>query len=332
MPARRRSVTATAPPTVALAWCGRGRRHVHPGPRRRGQVPEERPVRRPLLVEVGLEPPPLRTPDPAVDQVQVGAAGMMAPPGRQGVVLGRHRVPVGDIGGVGHRPEATERRSLGLPPPPAKRAHVVDITEGDQETGPASAAPASRGPVLVTAAATLAALVLGLHRLGRLSFWYDELQTVGTVDRPFGDALWRITHWEVNQSPFYLLVAGWIRLGDSEAFLRLLSVAAWVGTVPLLFLLGRRLVDPRVGARGGRPVRPPRLHAGVGPAAPGLRPRDLPRDPGHPAPGPAARGAHHPTGAGLRPRGRPGGLHAVLRPAGDRGARRHRGARPPPRP
>ena len=125
---------------------------------------------------------------------------------------------------------------------------MVDITEGDQDAGSTSRAPGSRVPLLVTAAATLTALVLGLFRLGRLSLWYDEAQTVGTVDRPLGDALWRISHWEVNQSPFYLLVAGWIRLGDSEAFLRFLSVAAFVGTVPLLFLLGRRLADARVGA------------------------------------------------------------------------------------
>ena len=105
-----------------------------------------------------------------------------------------------------------------------------------------------RGPLVVTAVATLTALLLGLRHLGRHSFWYDELQTVGTVDRPLGDALWRITHWEVNQSPYHLLVTGWIRLGDSEAFLRFLSVAAWVATVPLLFVVGRSLFDARVGA------------------------------------------------------------------------------------
>ena len=104
------------------------------------------------------------------------------------------------------------------------------------------------GPVLVVAAATLVALLAGLFHLDRVGFWYDEGQTVGTVDRPVGDALWRITHWEVNQSPFHLLATAWIRLGDSEAFLRLLALGFWVGTVPLLFVLGRRLVDERVGA------------------------------------------------------------------------------------
>jgi mannosyltransferase len=96
--------------------------------------------------------------------------------------------------------------------------------------------------------ATQGALALGLFRLGRRSFWYDEAWTIATVDRPLGDALWRISHWEANQSPYYLLMTAWVRLGDSETFLRLLSVGFWVATVPVLFVLGRRLVDARVGA------------------------------------------------------------------------------------
>jgi mannosyltransferase len=125
---------------------------------------------------------------------------------------------------------------------------VNATTQQDSQTaGGAEAAPTA-WPTRLTLAATLGALVLGVLRLGRLSLWYDEAYTVGTVDRPLGDALWRITHWEANQSPYYLLMTGWVRLGESETFLRLLSVAFWVATVPLLFVLGRRLVDARVGA------------------------------------------------------------------------------------
>lgn len=106
----------------------------------------------------------------------------------------------------------------------------------------------NRLPVAVAVGATVLALGLGLWRLGRRSFWYDEAFTVGIVDRPFGDVLWRITHWEVNQSPYYLLFTGWFRLGDSDAFLRFLSVLFAVAAVPAIFLLGRRIADARVGA------------------------------------------------------------------------------------
>ncbi len=103
-------------------------------------------------------------------------------------------------------------------------------------------------PTALALAATVLAAVVGLWDLGRRSFWYDEAFTVGIVDRPIGDVLWRITHWEVNQSPYYLLFAGWFRLGQSEELLRLLSVAFAVAAVPAIYLLGRRLVDTRVGA------------------------------------------------------------------------------------
>ncbi len=107
---------------------------------------------------------------------------------------------------------------------------------------------ASRWPMGLTVAATLLAAALGVWQLGRRSFWYDEAFTVGIVDRPIGDLAWRLTHWEVNQSPYYLLFAGWFRLGHSEAFLRLLSVGFAVAAVPAIFLLGRRIADARVGA------------------------------------------------------------------------------------
>ena len=102
--------------------------------------------------------------------------------------------------------------------------------------------------MLVAAAATVVAAALTLYEIGDKSLWYDEAFTVGLVDRPFGDALWRITHWELNQSPYYVAMLGWHSLGDSEAFLRLLSAVFAVATVPLTFVLGRRLADPWVGA------------------------------------------------------------------------------------
>ncbi len=104
-----------------------------------------------------------------------------------------------------------------------------------------------RWPVLLTAAATLLAAALVLHDLGDKSLWYDEAWSVGIVDRSPGDALWRISHWELNQSPFYGLFAGWWRIGQSETFLRLLPAAFFVLSVPAMAVLGRRLVDAAVG-------------------------------------------------------------------------------------
>jgi uncharacterized membrane protein len=104
-----------------------------------------------------------------------------------------------------------------------------------------------RWPALLTGGATLLAVVLVLHDLGDKSLWYDEAWSVGIVDRAPGDALWRISHWEVNQSPFYAVLAGWWRIGQSETFLRLLPGAFFVLSVPAIAMLGRRLVDASVG-------------------------------------------------------------------------------------
>ncbi len=116
------------------------------------------------------------------------------------------------------------------------------------ETSAPPSATTTRWPVRVLGAATALALVLVLFDLGDRSLWYDEGFSVGIVDRPFGDAAWRIVHWELNQSPFFLLFAGWQRLGDSETFLRLLPAASTVLSIPAIFTLGRRVAGPPAGA------------------------------------------------------------------------------------
>ncbi len=105
-----------------------------------------------------------------------------------------------------------------------------------------------RWPVATVAGAAALAVVLVLIELGDRSLWYDEAFSIGIVDRPLGDALWRISHWELNQSPFFLLLTGWVRLGESESFLRLLPAVSYVLSVPAVAVLGRRVAGPRVGA------------------------------------------------------------------------------------
>jgi uncharacterized membrane protein len=105
-----------------------------------------------------------------------------------------------------------------------------------------------RAVTSVVIGATVVCALLMLHQLGQDSFWTDETFSIGTVDRPFGDMLWRLTNWEVNQSPYLLLLYGWLHLGRSEGFLLLLSVAFSVASVPMVFVAGRRLFDARVGA------------------------------------------------------------------------------------
>lgn len=113
---------------------------------------------------------------------------------------------------------------------------------------PADGTAAERWATPLVVGATVLAAVLVLFELGHKSLWYDEAFSLGIVDRPVGDALWRIAHWEVNMSPFYLALAGWWRLGQGEGFLRLLPAACSILSIPAIFALGRRLFDARVGA------------------------------------------------------------------------------------
>lgn len=96
--------------------------------------------------------------------------------------------------------------------------------------------------------ATALAAVLGLIELGGPALSYDEAYTVAVVHGPFADTWMRVTNWDMVQAPYYLLFSLWYEVGESEALLRLPSVAFYVASVPLVFALGRRLLDARVGA------------------------------------------------------------------------------------
>jgi mannosyltransferase len=121
---------------------------------------------------------------------------------------------------------------------------------GPPEPGPEGTRPARRPvpPALAVGLATLAAAAVVLDRLGARSLWFDEGITVGLVREPFGTFVQRVTDHEVNQSAFYVVFNGWYRLvGEGPAAMRLLSAACFVATVPLVYVLGRRLFDRSTG-------------------------------------------------------------------------------------
>lgn len=100
----------------------------------------------------------------------------------------------------------------------------------------------------VAVAATLLAALLGLRELDQPALSYDEAYTVGVVHAPFSVTWARVTSWDTVQAPYYLLMSLWYEVGERELLLRLPSVGFFVASVPLVFVVGRRLVDERVGA------------------------------------------------------------------------------------
>ena len=133
---------------------------------------------------------------------------------------------------------------------------IVKITE-NVHTGEVSPtmAPASFAPsrafwplelsalTLITAVAAL----LRFHLLGSKIFWFDECVGVEIARLDwfnFARILWRR---EANMSLYYLFLRVWLQLGDSPAFIRSLSVILALATIPVLYILGRRLFDSRTG-------------------------------------------------------------------------------------
>lgn len=93
----------------------------------------------------------------------------------------------------------------------------------------------------------LAASLVGL-RIGRESLWLDEGFSVELVSQSWS-LFWRhVSAHEANMVAYHSLLKLWVALGDSEAFLRLLSALFGVGAVAVQYRLARRLCGERVAA------------------------------------------------------------------------------------
>jgi uncharacterized membrane protein len=89
--------------------------------------------------------------------------------------------------------------------------------------------------------------VLRLVALGHKSFWIDEIASVVIARKP-GASFWHfLWHDEGNMALYYVVLRPWLHFGNSEAIVRLLSVLPGVLTIPLLYLLGKRLFGHNTG-------------------------------------------------------------------------------------
>jgi mannosyltransferase len=132
---------------------------------------------------------------------------------------------------------------------------IADVTAGSagDQTATEPSIPQSlarvSSPLELTILAFITALaaILRFHSLAAKSFWFDEGVSVAIARLDwynFARILWRR---EANMSLYYFLLHGWLHFGDSEFFVRLLSVLFAIASIPLIYLLARRLFDSRVG-------------------------------------------------------------------------------------
>lgn len=89
---------------------------------------------------------------------------------------------------------------------------------------------------------------LRLSGLRRQSLWFDEVDVVVRAQRPFDQVLHTFVAAGENGPLYNVMLAIWVRLaGVSEIAVRLPSAVAGILTIPLLYLLARRVAGSRVG-------------------------------------------------------------------------------------
>ena len=85
----------------------------------------------------------------------------------------------------------------------------------------------------------LLATVLYFYGINSEGLWIDELTSIEDAHD---------SHWKFDVRPFYFILLGmWMQLGNSDAWLRSLSVIFAIATIFLLYRLGRQLIGEKEG-------------------------------------------------------------------------------------
>src|SRR5579864_4958928 len=95
----------------------------------------------------------------------------------------------------------------------------------------------------------LAALTRFLF-LSRKSFWLDEGASAALARLPWHEFIGRLTTHEANMAVYYFLLRAWLYFGNSEFWIRTLSVIPGIAAIPVVYLIGKRLFDRRIALAG----------------------------------------------------------------------------------
>jgi mannosyltransferase len=126
---------------------------------------------------------------------------------------------------------------------PLPEVHIKQ--ERRDSPSPAISAPWIYPVVLVLL--VVAGAALRFAHLTSKPFWFDECFSVELARLSWGSFV-RVIWWrEANMSLYYAVLRPWLHLGQSELFIRSLSVVFALATVPAISWLARQLYDRRVG-------------------------------------------------------------------------------------
>jgi mannosyltransferase len=121
-----------------------------------------------------------------------------------------------------------------------------DIRGGTASGGGATTLTGAVGFLWLLAFVLIGA-ALRFYLLGTKSLWLVEAFSVFVARQPWHTFLRTLWWGEANMSLFYFLLKGWIRLGDSELWLRSLSALFGIAAIPAVYAFGKRFVSSKVG-------------------------------------------------------------------------------------
>jgi len=84
---------------------------------------------------------------------------------------------------------------------------------------------------------------LRLYQIGSKGLWLDEAFSVWLGWQPVGEMLGWLVNIDQHPPLYYTLLHLWMTLGDDAATVRALSALLGTLTIPVIYLLGRRLTD-----------------------------------------------------------------------------------------
>ncbi len=96
------------------------------------------------------------------------------------------------------------------------------------------------GPLLIGS-------VLRLLGLDRLSYWFDEIATLTFSRPPISTILSSGSDGIFHPPLYYAIMHYWIIPSDAAVWTRLFSALVGIGTIPVVYALGRRLFNRQVG-------------------------------------------------------------------------------------
>lgn len=131
---------------------------------------------------------------------------------------------------------------MSISPMPA--ASPATVSHGGLDSGRLSG---SYRTLLLLSAVTLIGGLLRVYRIGDKGLWLDEAFSVWLGWHSLSDLYGWIVRIDQHPPLYYTLLHFWMWLGDSETTVRSLSAFFGTLTIPVIFLIGRRMAGSGVG-------------------------------------------------------------------------------------